>query len=159
MNVNVLIADDDPVYVELVATRLRSKGFRVTRVVDAMQAFMTAVREPPDAILLDVKMPGGTGVDALRKLKALAKTSLIPVIVISGVHTPELRTSVLELGASAFLPKPVRFGQIYAALCKALGLEAPSESGPVVSANTAPDATAAPAPASKPAAKRRRSAE
>lgn len=143
---NILIADDDPVYVELVATRLRNKGFRVTRVVDAMQAFMTAVREPPDAILLDVKMPGGTGVDALRKLKALAKTSLIPVIVISGVHTKELQTNVLELGAAAFLPKPVRFGQIYAALTKALHLAPEPEPAPAAPPAAGPPA-ATPAPA------------
>jgi DNA-binding response OmpR family regulator len=123
MHMNILVADDDQVYLKLIATRLRAEGFRVTTVVDAMQAFMAAVREPPDAILLDVKMPGGTGLDALRKLKSLAKTSVIPVIVISGVHTPDLRDTVHELGASAFLAKPVRFGPIYAALCDALGIE------------------------------------
>jgi DNA-binding response OmpR family regulator len=120
---NILVADDDQVYLQLIATRLRAQGFRVATVVDAMQVFMTAVREPPDAILLDVKMPGGTGLDALRKLKALTRTSLIPVIVISGVHTPDLRQTVLEMGASAFLAKPVRFGPIYTALCEALGME------------------------------------
>lgn len=120
---NILVADDDQVYLQLISTRLRAEGFRVTTVVDAMQAFMTAVREPPDAILLDVKMPGGTGLDALRKLKALARTSLIPVIVISGVHTPDLPYTVREMGASAFLAKPVKFGPIYAALCEALGIE------------------------------------
>jgi DNA-binding response OmpR family regulator len=120
---NILIADDDQVYLKLVSTRLRTKGFRVTTVVDGMQAFMTAVREPPDAILLDVKMPGGTGIDTLKKLKALGKTSLIPVIVISGVNTPDLARTVHDLGGAAFLPKPVRFGPLYAALCNALGIE------------------------------------
>lgn len=126
---NILIADDDQVYLKLVSSRLRTKGFRVTTVVDAMQAFMTAVREPPDAILLDVKMPGGTGVDALKKLKALAKTSLIPVIIISGVHTPDLTQTVHDLGAAAFLPKPVRFGTIYATLCDALGIQPRADAG------------------------------
>lgn len=151
---NILLADDDPVYVQLVSTRLRNKGFRVTRVADSIQLFMTAVREPPDAILLDVKMPGGTGVDALRKLKALGKTSLIPVIVISGVHTPEVRDSVMELGAAAFLPKPVRFGQIYSALCRALQIEEepePTPTGPVSPVSPSPQ----PAPQANKPPKRR----
>jgi CheY-like chemotaxis protein len=50
---------------------------------DAMQALMGAVRSLPDAIVLDVHMPGGTGIEALRKLKASSKTFGIPVVVLS----------------------------------------------------------------------------
>ncbi|MGZ4831684.1 MAG: response regulator [Terriglobales bacterium] len=52
------------------------------REMDAMQAIMAALRTPPDAILLDVSMPGGTGLQVLRQLKNSVKTNMVPIIVI-----------------------------------------------------------------------------
>src|SRR4029453_12825784 len=66
---NLLIADDDRVLTHLLSVRLRALGWKVTIAFDAMQALMFAMRSHPDAILLDIDMPGGTGVEAIRKLK------------------------------------------------------------------------------------------
>lgn len=118
----ILVADDDHVFVELVSTRLRAKGFEVMVAFDVMQAMMSAMRARPDAILLDVKMPGGTGLDALRKLKASSKTSLIPVIVASALDDAGLPETVKGLGAAEFLRKPVSFDEVYGALVRILGM-------------------------------------
>ena len=94
---------------------------------DAMQALMSAMRSPPDAIVLDIQMPGGTGLEALRKLKTSTKTSSIPVIVLSGSGTKDTPREVTELGADEFLLKPVDPEALYQALCRATG-QAPAPS-------------------------------
>ena len=105
--VQILIADDDRVVSHLLSARLQAEGWRVSVAQDAMQVLMFALRIVPDAIVLDVNMPGGTGLDALRKLKASSKTAGIPVIVISGAADQTVPEKASALGAAAFLPKPV----------------------------------------------------
>ena len=102
----VLIADDDRVLSHLLSARLRSKGWTVTVAFDAMQAMMFAMRIVPDVILLDINMPGGTGIEALRKLKVSSKTSQIPVVVLSGSLNPADEVMVRELGAIGYVTKP-----------------------------------------------------
>jgi two-component system, cell cycle response regulator DivK len=109
----ILIADDDRVFTELLRTKLCEKGFQVLVAFDAMQAMMAAVKWVPDAILLDVKMPAGTGIAALRHLKASNQTSAIPIIAVSALETPTLPRLLKRLGAIAFLPKPVNFKTVY----------------------------------------------
>src|SRR5213593_1470924 len=71
-----------------------------------MQVMMLAMRARPDAIVLDINMPGGTGMEALKKLKASVKTAHIPVLVLSGSINPADQSTVIELGASEFLASP-----------------------------------------------------
>ena len=103
----ILVADDDPVIATLLTSGFRSHGHSVMVARDAMQAVMFAVKEQPDVILLDINMPGGTGLNVLRRLKASVKTEMIPVVVLSGSSDPQMPETVRELGASAFLSKPV----------------------------------------------------
>ena len=108
----VLIADDDHVLVRMLTDRLRPKGITVFTAFDAMQAWMTTMRAAPDAVLLDIQMPGGTGMDVLRKLKASAKSSHIPVIVLSGSIDAKRVEEVEGLGAAEYLPKPLDFDRL-----------------------------------------------
>jgi DNA-binding response OmpR family regulator len=103
----VLIADDDPVISVLLTEGLRANGHSVVMARDAMQALMIAQKTQPDAVILDINMPAGSGVNALRHLKANSKTSSSPILVLTGVTDPELPATVLALGAVAFLSKPV----------------------------------------------------
>jgi DNA-binding response OmpR family regulator len=125
----VLIADDDKVFVELVSARLRAKGYKVVSALDAMQAFMLAIREVPDAILLDVNMPAGNGLEVLKKLKGSAKTGTIPVIIVSGVVDSRLPWAAQQLGATELLAKPASFAQILAALQRVLAPPPPPPAG------------------------------
>jgi DNA-binding response OmpR family regulator len=118
----VLLADDDRVFVEHISTRLRQKGHAVMMAADAMQAFMYAVREQPDVIMLDINMPGGQGTDVLRRLKLSAKTLQIPVVIVSAERDAGLETRVRKLGAAQFLSKPLQFQR----LCEALGIADPN---------------------------------
>lgn len=104
----ILIADDDHVLAQLVASVVRAAGHTPLHAYDAMQTVMFAMRPPaPDLIVLDINMPGGTGLDALHKLKRSARTSQIPVVVLSGSIDQSLPQKVKELGAAGFLTKPI----------------------------------------------------
>ena len=117
----ILVADDDPVVAHLVAGLLRAKGHDVVAVSDAMQTFMFAMRTPLLAlIILDINMPGGTGIEVLKRLRSSLNTALIPVIVLSGTTDAQMPEKVMALGASAFLPKPVESAALFAALAKAV---------------------------------------
>ena len=104
---NILVAEDDKVLSAMMCGVLRDGGHVCVPAFDAMQALMYVMKSPPDVVLLDVNMPGGTGVSALRKLTASSKTSFVPVIVISGSIDSELPAQVLALGAVQFLSKPL----------------------------------------------------
>jgi len=120
--VKVLIADDDRVLVAMLSGRLQPKGVNVLVAYDAMQAWMASVKSDPDAIVLDVQMPGGTGMEVLRKLKSSAKTNHIPVIVLSGSIDAKAVETVRQLGADEYLPKPPDFEQLWKVLCRLLSV-------------------------------------
>lgn len=117
----VLLADDDRVLTTLLSAGLRAKGVVPIVAHDAMQAFMIAMRSPPDVIVLDVQMPGGTGLEALKKLKSSVKTSQIPVVVLSGSLEPRASDNIKSLGAAEFLLKPIEPDALYEVLCGVLG--------------------------------------
>jgi DNA-binding response OmpR family regulator len=112
----LLIADDDRTLCLLLAAEMRAKGWTVDIASDAMQTVMFAMRGQPDAIVLDIQMPGGTGVEALRKLKASTKTAAIPVVICSGSTEPTAEASVRALGAAQFIQKPVDVDALSAVL-------------------------------------------
>jgi DNA-binding response OmpR family regulator len=119
-HLNVLIADDDKVLTQVIYAALKKAGCRVTVALDAMQAVMFAVREPPDVIVLDIGMPGGSGLNALTKLKASSKTRLIPVLVMSGLRDVTLPQQVHDLGAAEFVAKPIDLEALYPRLRRLL---------------------------------------
>lgn len=105
---NILIADDDPLVGELLGAAFRKQGWRSTFARDSMQSMMFAVRDPqPDVILLDLSMPGGAGMDVLKRLKASTKTADIPVLIVTGSTDAALRERAAELGADDYINKPV----------------------------------------------------
>ena len=112
----ILIADDSRVQVHLLTTALQEKGFEVVVAMDAMQAGMAALRSAPDAIVLDINMPGGSGIEVLKRLRRSTKTQHIPVLVVSGCCDEDVQQVALELGVCVFLPKPVDTDH----LCKSL---------------------------------------
>jgi DNA-binding response OmpR family regulator len=118
----VLIADDDPVITHLIRSGLRAKGWDVEVAADAMQAVMFAMRAPPDVLVLDINMPGGTGISALQRLKSSVKTQFIPVLVLSGTTDAGAPARVQDLGADGFLSKPVDLDELHRALRRLLGL-------------------------------------
>ena len=119
----VLVADDDRVFVALTGSRLRALGFDVHAAYDSPTALMAAVRNPPDVVLLDIGMPGGTGMHTLERLKASARTEHVPVVVITASSDPAVRLAALERGAAVFLRKPVEPALLRDTLADVLTIE------------------------------------
>lgn len=116
----VVVADDDPLYRELLCQCVIGTGLAAIPAADAMQAVMYTVKASPDVVLLDINMPGGSGFTALDRLRHNARTAHIPVIVVSGTREPAAEERCRQLGARAFLHKPVDPEMLEATLRTAL---------------------------------------
>ena len=119
----VLVADDDRIWVELLGTVLRSKGLEVFVAFDGLHATMVAMKQQPDLIVLDVQMPGGTGVEALKRIKMSTKTGMIPVVVVSGAADAATARTVAQMGANRFIKKPTTADAVRDVVCELLHLE------------------------------------
>jgi DNA-binding response OmpR family regulator len=93
----VLVADDDADIRDLVAFKLTQSGHQVTAVEDGMAALRALREGPPDLVLLDIRMPGMSGLDVCRELRAAQETAALPVILI----TARSQEGDVELGFSA----------------------------------------------------------
>ncbi len=120
----ILIADDSRFQVQMIASWLTPMGFEVMFAVDALQTWMTALRSDPDLILLDINMPGGTGIEVLKRLRMSNKTQHIAVIVVSGEENPATEAMARSLGAAEFLHKPVDEEQLRLSVNRALNKDA-----------------------------------
>jgi DNA-binding response OmpR family regulator len=105
----------------MVSEFLRKKGFNVVPAFDSMQAMMGVRNASPKAVILDVNMPGGGGIDVIKKLKSMTKTTQIPVLIMTASLDPKVADEVRDLGADEFLTKPVDLEKLHAALLRVLG--------------------------------------
>ena len=121
----VLIADDSRFQVQMLSTWLKDRGFEIVTAADALQAWMSALRLLPDAIVLDINMPAGSGVQVLKRLRSSGKTKNIPVVVVSGNDDADVRAVVEELGAAAYLQKPVQQEELCSIIDRVLGKPVP----------------------------------
>jgi two-component system, sensor histidine kinase and response regulator len=100
----ILIVDDDEGFRSLVATTIQDEGYDVENIGDAEKAIGMAREKSYDIILLDVRMPGMTGIDALKVLKK--ESPLTDYIMLTGVHDISIAVEAVKLGAREFLTKP-----------------------------------------------------
>lgn len=109
--VSVLLVDDEPMLTEVVSAYLEQLGCRQVHAVHDSSQALQAVRERrPHVVLLDLTMPGMTGFDILQAMRADSNLRGTMVIVLSASNDAASRLRALELGATAYLTKPV--GQI-----------------------------------------------
>ena len=122
--ISILIADDDEVFLDLMSRYFEEYDFDVSIARDAMQASMMALRDPrPALILLDIRMPAGSGLAVLQRLRMSRKTKDIPIVAVSADASAGLPEEARKLGASAFVLKPVELEDVRKLVFKLLGLE------------------------------------
>lgn len=102
------------------AIKLQAHGFDVISASDGVTAMTVVNREKPDAVILDLGLPGGDGFVVLQRLRSMTNTVALPVVVVSARPPQTNRAQALEQGAIAFLQKPVKTQELLAALRKAL---------------------------------------
>lgn len=110
----VLVVEDDPKLAALLRQGLKEHGFAVDAAREAAAGLELALANEYDAVLLDVMLPGRSGLDLLRDLRARA--SRVPVLVLSARSSVEDRVHGLDLGADDYLPKPFDFAELLARL-------------------------------------------
>jgi signal transduction histidine kinase/CheY-like chemotaxis protein len=111
----ILVVDDELVVRELLAVALERNGYAVATAVSSAQALLKARQLHPDAITLDILMPGGSGFGALFELNQAPELASIPVIVFSMIEQQE---TGLALGAAEFLTKPLDEGALLTAISR-----------------------------------------
>ena len=99
----ILIVDDEPTIVEVVELYLRREGFRVLTAGDGAAALSAVQQERPDLIVLDLMLPGMSGLDVTRQLRA---GGALPIIMLTARGEETDRVVGLELGADDYVTKP-----------------------------------------------------
>ncbi|MEG4047854.1 MULTISPECIES: diguanylate cyclase [unclassified Microcoleus] len=103
---NILIVDDTPDNLRLLAKILESQGYIVRKALNGRMALQGVHRDPPSLILLDINMPEMNGYEVCQKLKASEASDQIPVIFISALERLENKVRAFELGGVDYITKP-----------------------------------------------------
>ena len=103
-NYSVIIVDDEEELVTTIAERLELRGFKTQTATDGETALNLIKANPPQVVVLDVMMPGLSGIDILKQMNALKMN--IPVILLTGYGSNEQGAEGLKQGAFDYLMKP-----------------------------------------------------
>jgi DNA-binding response OmpR family regulator len=117
----ILIVDDDANTRLLVSARLKKNQYDTVFAADALGAITVARQAQPDAIVLDLGLPGGNGFIVMQRLRTNTVLAGIPVIILTADESPESEFKGLEAGAVAVLHKPVQEETLIAAVESAVG--------------------------------------
>ncbi len=104
----VMIVDDEPLNVRVLRKYLETVGFyRFVTTSDAIEALPLLEQEQPDILLLDIMMPGISGLDILETIRSHSQLRYLPVIILTAASDPDTKLEALSRGATEFLGKPV----------------------------------------------------
>jgi two-component system KDP operon response regulator KdpE len=119
----VLVVDDEPQILRALQMKLSSEGYDVETAATAADALTAAAAKVPDAVILDVLLPDGTGTDVCRELRAW---SAAPVLMLSAVGDEAEKIAALDAGADDYVTKPFSVDELLARLRAALRRSTPS---------------------------------
>ena len=131
----ILVVDDEPEIVALVAYHLAKAGYRVSTASNGEDALDAARREHPDLIVLDLMLPGMSGFDILELLRAEEGTRDVAVLMLTARREEPDRIRGLELGADDYLTKPFSLAELVlrvGAILRRAGTTAPGSGDSVV---------------------------
>ena len=99
----VLVVDDEPQILRALQLKLRTAGYAVDTAATAAEALMKAAMRPPEAIILDLLLPDGSGTEVCRELRTW---STVPIVVLSAVGEEGEKIAALDAGADDYVTKP-----------------------------------------------------
>jgi signal transduction histidine kinase len=120
---SVLVVDDTPANLQLLAGMLKERGYKVRPVRSGAMALQAAASNPPDLILLDINMPEMNGYEVCERLKADEKLREIPVIFISALTETMDKVKAFNVGGMDYVTKPFQFEEVQARVQTHLKLE------------------------------------
>jgi two-component system cell cycle response regulator DivK len=116
----ILMVEDNPLNAKLPRDVLGARGFDVLETTTAEEGLELARSRKPAVILMDIRLPGMDGIEALGHLKADPETRDIPVIAVTASVMPMERRDVLAAGFDGFQPKPLSLKALFAEIDEAL---------------------------------------
>jgi two-component system, OmpR family, KDP operon response regulator KdpE len=119
----VLVVDDEPQILRALQTNLRGAGYDVATATTAEEALSAAAMRPPDAVVLDLVLPDGSGIDVARELRSW---SAAPILVLSVVGDESEKVAALDAGADDYVEKPFGIDELLARLRALLRRAGPS---------------------------------
>jgi two-component system KDP operon response regulator KdpE len=119
----VLVVDDEQQILRALRTSLRGAGYEVETATTAGQALSAAAARPPDAVILDLVLPDGTGTEVARELRTWSTT---PILILSVVGEDREKVAALDAGADDYVTKPFSVDELLARLRAALRRASPS---------------------------------
>uniref|UniRef100_A0A7C3Z9W2 Response regulator n=1 Tax=Desulfobacca acetoxidans TaxID=60893 RepID=A0A7C3Z9W2_9BACT len=125
MKIKVLLVDDEAQFVETLAQRLETRGFVVDTALSGDRCLAILKDKDMDVVVLDVQMPGRSGIDTLKEIKKLRP--LTEVIMLTGHATVETAIEGMKLGAFDYLLKPTDIDDLVAKINKAHARKAEHE--------------------------------
>ncbi|MDF1480269.1 response regulator [Leifsonia sp. H3M29-4] len=126
----ILIADDDPQMLRALRITLGARGYEVVTAADGTTALDSAIREHPDLVVIDLGMPGLTGIEVIQAIRGWSQ---VPVLVVSGRSESWDKVEALDAGADDYVTKPFSADELLARI-RALSRRTPAASeDPVVS--------------------------
>ncbi|MDH4193680.1 MAG: response regulator [Nitrospirota bacterium] len=112
MSKNTLIIDDDEMSRGLLRMVLEYDGCHCTEAEDGARGLSLLESQPFDVIILDNVMPGMTGMEFLNRFRHISQNPAVPVIMVTGFISDEIREKATRLGAYAIIEKPYDFGEL-----------------------------------------------
>lgn len=110
----ILVVDDTPANVKLLVDVLGASGYDAQAATSGEQALAMVAAQPPDLVLLDIMMPGLSGYEVCRALRADPATALLPVVLCTSLDPQRERLNGIEAGADDFLSKPINRSELLA---------------------------------------------
>ncbi len=105
--IRLLIVDDDLTVLKLMANAVSNKDFEISTLINADNIVKDIKQFTPDIVLLDIKMPGVTGVEAIKLIKADNSINEIPVIAFTSYSMKGDKDKFLKMGYNGYIPKPI----------------------------------------------------
>ncbi len=109
---HLLLVDDEHDILETLRWNLESRGHRVTAVASGEMALVAALANPPDAIVLDIGLPGISGLEVCRRLRSQPATRTTPIVFLSARDEAADRAVGREVGANDYVGKPFRIREL-----------------------------------------------
>ena len=103
----ILVVDDYQDVRTLLARSLAARGYEIVEVSSGAEAVQKALSDKFDIIIMDLGLPGMTGIDTTRELKKHSTTAHVPIVGYSGLSLRRIKARALQAGMAAFLLKPV----------------------------------------------------
>jgi two-component system response regulator RegA len=115
----LLLVDDDEVFRGVLSRALKKRGYDVTAAADAVTALATVAAEPPEFAIVDLKLPGSSGLQLVEQLHAMEPA--MRIVVLTGYASIATAVEAVKLGATDYLSKPATADEIVIALLRERG--------------------------------------